>query len=177
MTAELLWRCTAQLGSGAFCDARGMVDMPFPICARHARQIYERMREHEASRLESAVDRARAKVVTPEVLAARAETRRRYEEQAVVYYMKIGPHIKIGTTKNLRERIKALRCDPIDLLATEPGGREVEAERHRQFADDRLGRREDFKPSRRLLAHIRDVLAAHGTPTVTGFLAPTPPVN
>jgi hypothetical protein len=33
-------RCTAQLNGGTFCDAPALQDMPFPICHRHASQIW-----------------------------------------------------------------------------------------------------------------------------------------
>lgn len=72
----------------------------------------------------------------------------------VVYYLELaGGDIKIGYTANLKQRLMDLRRPADALLATESGGREVEARRHAQFADERLGRREDFKASPRLLAH------------------------
>lgn len=61
---------------------------------------------------------------------------------------------KIGTTTNLPQRLDSLRAQPGDLLATEPGGFDVERRRHQEFAEERFGRREDFAASDRLLAHI-----------------------
>lgn len=81
--------------------------------------------------------------------------RRDREAGAVVYYLRIGDRIKIGFTTNLAQRVAALRLDPDAVLATEPGGRDIEYRRHLQFADERYGRREDFAPSDRLMAHIR----------------------
>lgn len=72
----------------------------------------------------------------------------------VVYYLRLASgHIKIGYTTNIKQRMANLRCSDDALLATEPGGREVEARRHAQFADERIGRKEDFEASPRLLAH------------------------
>lgn len=76
------------------------------------------------------------------------------ERRAVVYYLDLGDRIKIGFTTNLPERVAALRLDQDVVMATEPGGRDVERRRHEQFADERYGRREDFAPSDRLLQHI-----------------------
>lgn len=97
-------------------------------------------------RREADVRRARARVVE------RAE--------GVVYYIRVGDQVKIGTTTNLRERMIALRVDGSDLLATEPGGYDVERRRHHEFADERYGRRENFALSDRLAAHIERLRAA-----------------
>ena len=79
------------------------------------------------------------------------------DTRRIVYYIRIGEHVKIGTTTNLRERMVALRADGRDLLATEPGRYDVETLRHRQFADERIGRRENFAMSDRLMEHIRSL--------------------
>ena len=72
-----------------------------------------------------------------------------------VYYLMVGPAtVKIGTTKYLTSRLNNLRTDLQYVVAIELGGRSVERERHRQFADERIGRREDFRLSDRLKAHI-----------------------
>lgn len=71
----------------------------------------------------------------------------------VVYYVRMGDHIKIGTTRDLPGRLHGLYLTEADLLATEPGGRDQELARHHEFADERV-RRELFEPSDRLLAHI-----------------------
>jgi hypothetical protein len=51
---------------------------------------------------------------------------------AVVYYMRISDRVKIGTTTSLKRRLIAF--NPEELLTTEPGWFELEAQRHRQFA-------------------------------------------
>ena len=95
-----------------------------------------------------------------------------YADQSQVYYVRIGEHVKIGYSTNLKQRISQLRLQPTALLATEPGGRELEKERHRQFSADRIvSNREDFTLSPRLLAHIDALLAEHGRPKITGFVA------
>lgn len=53
-------------------------------------------------------------------------------EPDVVYYMLLGSRIKIGTTTNVKSRLSAVNAE--ELLATEPGDRTLEAQRHREFA-------------------------------------------
>ena len=73
----------------------------------------------------------------------------------VVYYLRLGTSVKIGTTFNPRQRFAALPHD--EVLAFERGGRDLEQQRHREFADDRLGTSEWFGLTRRLRAHVRRV--------------------
>jgi Meiotically up-regulated gene 113 len=72
-----------------------------------------------------------------------------------VYYLMVGPTtVKIGSTRNLAERIKQLRSDLQYVVAVESGGFDLERQRHKDFADERIGRREDFQLSDRLKTHI-----------------------
>ena len=76
-------------------------------------------------------------------------------DRHVVYYVRIGEYVKIGTTGNLPQRLRQLRVSPDDLLAVEPGSVGVERARHHQFRSDRLHvRRENFHPSVALMEHI-----------------------
>lgn len=98
----------------------------------------------------------------PPVKIARVETHWRPSGH-VVYYIRRGNMVKIGTTKNLRERLNGLMPD--EVLAIEPGGRALERERHAQFADLRSGARSEyFFPGVALQRHIAHVRAEHGTP-------------
>lgn len=49
----------------------------------------------------------------------------------IVYYMRIGNRVKIGTTTNLKLRMKVI--NPEELMATEPGGYQHERSRQVQF--------------------------------------------
>ena len=113
------------------CQSESLEDN-LPLCVAH----YSRVTSHYAANLQ-------------------IRSSLRNDANAVVYYVRIGDHIKIGFTTQLRERMRALYADPLDLLATEPGGRVQEWARHRQFAEERVSpQRELFDPSPRLLAHI-----------------------
>lgn len=128
--------CGAQLSSGDYCGATPADDMPFPICTRHALQVYRVIRE----------EIKRALVVEERVPHRRLARDRERDAGSLVYYLALpGDRIKIGTTTNLPQRLNALRADRAWVLATEPGGVSVERQRHRQFAAYRIGQREDFR--------------------------------
>ncbi len=69
----------------------------------------------------------------------------------VVYYLRFGDRVKIGTTANPRQRLARIWHD--QLLAFERGGRRLEQRRHQQFRADRLGG-EWFRLSAPVLEHI-----------------------
>ena len=89
-------------------------------------------------------------------------------ESSVVYYVKLdAERIKIGFTTNLLARLTGLRVDRENLLAYEPGGRELERQRHQQFQADRIrAGREDFRPSEALLSWIDGLCEANPLPTI-----------
>ena len=84
-----------------------------------------------------------------------------------MYYVRCGRLIKIGMTTNLISRMASIR--PNEVLAIEPGGGELEAAMHRQFAPLRAGG-EYFHPGAALQKHIRDLRAVLGPPNWTRSL-------
>lgn len=94
-----------------------------------------------------------------------------YAEQSLVYYVaQRDDTVKIGTTVNLVQRLSSLRLPREAVLATEPGGRDLEQVRHKQFAAIKHGRREDFDRSPELMSHIDMLIAHYGPPTITGYV-------
>ena len=83
---------------------------------------------------------------------------------SVTYYVRTHEHIKIGFTTNLKDRLVHLAIRPDSVLALEPGGREVETKRHRQFASLRVPHTELFAIDDALLAHIEQVRQTFGDP-------------
>lgn len=79
----------------------------------------------------------------------------------VVYYLRLGERVKIGTTTNPRQRFAALPHE--EVLAFERGDRRLERRRHLEFAAERGGSSEWFALTVRLRAHI-DVLAGRVDP-------------
>lgn len=88
----------------------------------------------------------------------------------IVYYLRSGGFIKIGWTKSLTGRMKAYPPDTV-LLATEPGTREDETRRHRQFAVHRTHGREWYAIAADLTRHIDRIKAEHGEPDAVDFAA------
>lgn len=130
------------------CQRPRFFDMP--VCQGHALIIYGRVKQA----LDASLDE------TPELP----------QRPGFVYYLMVGPStVKIGTTTKLRQRIAALRTDLQYVVAVERGDRDVERQRHQEFAAERIGCREDFRLSERLKAHIealqphRDQLVAEAS--------------
>lgn len=71
----------------------------------------------------------------------------------VVYYLRNGDRVKIGTTSNPRQRFAAIWHE--ELVAFERGNRAVERARHAQFAEDRFSGSEWFRLSPGLRRHLR----------------------
>lgn len=80
---------------------------------------------------------------------------------AIVYYVRRGDLIKIGTTTSPAQRF--LDLVPDEILAVEPGGYPLENHRHLQFGHLREGG-EYFQSAPELLEHIRHVRDLHGEP-------------
>lgn len=71
----------------------------------------------------------------------------------VVYYIRFGGQVKIGTSSTPRTRIASLPHD--EVLAFERGDRRLEQRRHAQFAAQRIPRTEWFHMNDELGTHIR----------------------
>ncbi|MDQ1136488.1 hypothetical protein QE410_001287 [Microbacterium sp. SORGH_AS 1204] len=80
----------------------------------------------------------------------------------VVYYLRYGDRIKIGTTAQPRRRLAAIWHD--ELLAFERGDRMVERRRHALFAEERFERTEWFRRSPALDAHVASLAAGVDDP-------------
>lgn len=79
------------------------------------------------------------------------------ERTSVVYYLMLSPTtVKIGITTNLKLRLSSLRSELQYVVALEIGDRQLERDRHLQFAADRRPgpRREDFRLSPALKRHV-----------------------
>lgn len=108
--------------------------------------------------------------VAAELRARRDERREQRRQQlaanSVVYYIEVRPGVvKIGYTGNLKKRLMELRVSHTALLAIEPGGRDVEQERHQWFAHVRIhARREDFDLAPEIQGHIAAMRVLHPLP-------------
>lgn len=81
----------------------------------------------------------------------------------VVYYLRWADRIKIGTTAELRTRLRSIYHD--EVLAVEQGSSQLEADRHKQFAASRYPRyKEWFTITPDLVEHINALRQQHGEP-------------
>jgi hypothetical protein len=81
----------------------------------------------------------------------------------IVYYLVLPDgNVKIGTTNRPLDRLSEhrRRTGADDVLAIEFGGRDLERQRHREFAAERTGLAEHFAPSDALMAHIASLRQA-----------------
>lgn len=86
------------------------------------------------------------------------------EAASIVYYIRRGDLIKIGTTVDPRQRFSDLLPD--EILAVEPGSFPDERRRHRQFHHLRCAG-EHFRDSPELRDHIQRIRSLHGDPDPT----------
>ena len=75
-----------------------------------------------------------------------------------VYYFRVGNRIKIGFTVNVEGRVRNLM--PEEVLGWEPGDRNLETKRHRQFAAYRVAR-EWFEDVPAIRRHIEENCQPH----------------
>lgn len=87
-----------------------------------------------------------------------------------VYYVRSGGFIKIGWTSDLTKRMKGYPPDSI-LLAVEPGPRQLETRRHKQFSHHRTHGREWYTMAPTLMHHVETVKSEHGEPEPVDFAA------
>ncbi|MEU7787679.1 GIY-YIG nuclease family protein [Amycolatopsis sp. NPDC049159] len=161
--------CTVVQRNNRFCDDPSADDVPFPICAHHAKQLYRHIREAMAP---LASDPLYALWHNVERIQADRE-RQRVADSAktfVVYYVQLGEHLKIGYTGSLRKRMRAY---PLNrrLLAYEAGGQELELKRHQQFREYLSLGQEYFAPGPKLIEHVNELRAKAGAPAIQAFTA------
>jgi hypothetical protein len=90
--------------------------------------------------------------------------RARLEAAERVYYIQFADRVKIGTTRDLKQRLAELPFD--EVLAVEPGGRDLEKLRHTQFAQARIyTNREWFVLTDELRSHCDMLVKHYGPPT------------
>lgn len=150
--------CSIPTLDGGACSAPTHPRMPFPVCSAHAVQLWRHVNKHMDHLVGGSEDAGPTPRVAKTAVRKIAPNGR---STAVVYYLRIGELIKIGTTNNLNQRLKAYPPDR-EVLALERGGTGLEALRLRQFRHLLAGRREWFTPADDLLAHIDQVRARAG---------------
>ncbi|WP_422744315.1 GIY-YIG nuclease family protein [Micromonospora sp. WMMD754] len=137
---QVTYRCSLTRKDERECLQPVPPDAPMRLCMQHLQEAWLYITDQ--IKVRSQVN----------AIAAKAAYEARTSDASVVYYVRIRDHVKIGTTVNLRARMNSL--DPDEVLATEPGGVDLERKRHRQFAHLRARRKEYFEAAPELMAHI-----------------------
>jgi hypothetical protein len=157
--------CTIELSDGSPCGRPSAREMPFPICGRHAAQLYRYLIKLMGDFDSQPLARMQMWVDTIEDLQAAAAAKAA-KRSYVVYYLQVGDLIKVGYTAHLRQRM-ASYPPTRTLLATEPGGEQVERQRHFQFAELLRHGNEWFSPGAALVDHINALRIEAGEQPVT----------
>lgn len=127
------------------CPRATWPEAPFEICPEHYQAVVrhfaalQRAQQHETKRTSKRT--------------VNATSRRARGNAGLVYFVRHGDVVKIGTTQDLTQRLTAIPYD--ELLATIPGGPDVEGQWHRRFAHLRT-RGEWFRDA----PELRDAIAA-----------------
>jgi hypothetical protein len=140
-------KCAASL-----CSRTTLRQAPFPLCWHHAAQVWQ------------FVEHLRYRPVPEEVRAQYMRDQQALQPQTgIVYYVRFNDMVKIGhTVHTVQERMRGM--PEYQLLAVEPGDRQHEATRLRQFNHLLARGREWFTPDAGLWDHIRWVRDTHGAP-------------
>jgi len=138
-------------------------DFPMDLCETHALMTAAVMMERGGAtmkRLRSMYDTSYVRRLNRETEAPRAE---QYIDgfPSVVYYIRFGANIKIGTSRKLISRLAQIPHD--ELLAIEPGDVAHERQRHWQFAENRI-HGEWFEADADLEDHIAHIVEMYGPP-------------
>lgn len=145
---------TRRVPALAFLDEKYGLDALGPGLLHISRVIRQQGGKADPERLEALV----ASLGGPwEPIPRRLDHRYDRVNSPVVYYLRLDRLCKIGFTTNLPKRTKQLPHD--ELLATEPGGMEVERHRHAQFRSLRH-RDEWFRYEADLQTHVESLRAA-----------------
>lgn len=145
---------------------RAGIDLTEELMAAALKLAHARLEEdrRKAAEISAAREReAAASVAASTVLGALKPGSFGDASNGVVYYIRRGKYVKIGTTTNLKNRMRDLMPD--EVLAVEPGSYKLESDLHYTFRGIRLSPdREYFELTEELQAHINAVIEKHGPP-------------
>lgn len=125
------------------------------IDANIFKQFFERQSTEKAIRL------ARWRAEDERYEAEKAALRQ--DRAGFVYYLRVGERIKVGYSVDVKRRMRAYPPG-CELLAVEPGDRDLETQRHQQFAGSLTDGREWFRPTPDLLELVTEIVKTYGEP-------------
>jgi len=147
--------CGIILPNGRDCQGAVAPDSPLNLCAEHIRAAAVLAEMLELEPVPTAQPACPVCGYDGSVLPEKYSDHEQ-NHAPLVYYLRFGDRIKIGTTTNLERRLVVIPHD--ELLATEPGSFSVEHHRHRQFANLRLTG-EWFTAAPQLLTFVESIRA------------------
>lgn len=150
------------------CENRVGSRMPPPLCDKHVYEVYDIV--VNSRYYMAAINASKAAQVEYATETTPQEDKPKPPTKGTIYFLRSGPHIKIGWTSNLNKRMRAHAPDSV-LLATCPGTRKDENRLHRRFAVHRTHGREWYALVPPLLEHIKGVVRDHGEPPEVQFAA------
>lgn len=145
-------------------DLVDTTDPAFPEIAKVLVELQSLEIELDAEMVQRAIRVGRKRCEASGKYWARVRARRQLSQSTIdaeatslVYYMRIGNRVKIGTTTNLAERMKSIY--PEELMAIESGGYQLEQDRHAEFSRLRT-HGEWFRLEEPLTTHIENLQGA-----------------
>lgn len=162
--AASLWRGGSSVNPdsnryGLLCETHA-VDVAIAV-TQHQRDLQRMTDFFEQQSTKRAIDWAHWRAEQEKYEAEKAALRK--DRDGFVYYIQIGAHLKIGFSKDVRRRMRSYPPES-KLLAIEPGDKDLERSRHRQFKASLTHGREWFTPTVDLIEHIETVVKQHGEP-------------
>lgn len=144
---------------GVLCETHAVDIAVAVIQEQKARNLTEKFFEKQTT--EQAVRWSEWRAEDERNEAAKAALRQ--DRDGFVYYLMVGERLKIGYSVDVKQRMRHYPPGS-ELLAVEPGDRQLETQRHQQFAGSRTDGREWFRPTPDLLELVDEIVSVHGEP-------------
>jgi hypothetical protein len=142
------------------CGGDAEPGSPVPLCRRDVIAVHDYWQERDD--MAARILRGEGGGVEAAQLLRAARRPQPKDERGHVYYIRLGDRVKIGWSANVTRRISELPTE--QLLAVEPGDRQLERDRHVQFIHLSAAGREWFRLAPDLLAHVTQLRHLHGDP-------------
>jgi hypothetical protein len=144
---------------GVLCSTHA-VDVSIAVI-QHERDTNRMVEFFKQQSTEQAVRAAHWRALDEQYEAEKAALRQ--DRDGFVYYLQVGERLKIGYSVDVKRRMRAYPPG-CELLAVEPGDRDLETRRHRQFAGSRTDGREWFRPTPDILELVAEIVKTYGEP-------------
>lgn len=144
---------------GVLCDIHA-VDVAIAVC-RHQADLHQFTQFFAQQSTRRAIRAEEWRREDQQYEAEKAALRQ--HNDGFVYYLRVGERIKVGYSVDVKRRMRAYPPGS-QLLAVEPGSRDLERQRHQQFDGSRTDGREWFRPTPDLLELVAEIVAAYGEP-------------